>query len=468
MKPLYILLALLFLYGCQNSNKKTNTVFIGGDIINPSNNYVVLYDPQDHVDTLYLDSNNKFSHHFSNFNPGIHSFVHGGKHQSILLEANDSIMMHINTHDFDGSLAYNGLGSKKNNYLINLLSKLENENRKENAFYNLEPVEFHKIIESKISKKTNDLHLFLKHNPNSDLFIKIGTSSIKYHYFTRKELYPYRHFDPNKLADFKKLPLTFYKFRKDIIYNDKDLKDFYPYYNFMFPHINNLAFEQLITVNTSFTLETNSLEYTEHKLVLIDSLITNSMIKNNLLKYTTRNFISNSKSIDKSYILYQSYLDKSSNTKDKVYIKNLFKNTQSLQPGYQLPAIEVIDNQNNNLNINSILDKITVIYFWDNASRYHFENSHIRVNTLRKLFPNINFIAININSMHTNVWKNMIYTNQFDIKNEFRFTNPSFAKKRLAINYIKKVLIVDKKGFILNATANLFDSFFEDILMSYN
>ena len=106
MKPLYILLGLLFLYGCQNSNKKTNTVFIGGDIINPSNNYVVLYDPQDHVDTLYLDSNNKFSHHFSNFNPGIHSFVHGGKHQAMLLEANDSIMMHINTHDFDGSLTY--------------------------------------------------------------------------------------------------------------------------------------------------------------------------------------------------------------------------------------------------------------------------------------------------------------------------------------------------------------------------
>ena len=202
--------------------------------------------------------------------------------------------------------------------------------------------------------------------------------------------------------------------------------------------------------------------------MLIDSLITNSMIKNNLLKYTTRNFISNSKSIDKSYILYQSYLDKSTNTKDKIYIKNLFKNAQGLQPGYQLPAIEVIDNQNNNLNINSIIDKITVIYFWDNASRYHFENSHIRVNTISKLFPNIDFIAININSMHTNVWKNMIYTNQFDIKNEFRFANPSFAKKRLAINYIKKVLIVDKKGFILNATANLFDSSFEDILKSYN
>ena len=248
---------------------------------------------------------------------------------------------------------------------------------------------------------------------------------------------------------------------------DKELKDFYPYYNFLFPHINNLAIEQLIAVNTNFTLDTNNLEYTDHKLVLIDSLVTNSMIKNNLLKYTTRNFISNSKSIDKSYILYQSFLEKSSNTKDKLYIKSLFKNAQGLQPGYQLPAIEVIDNKNNNLNINSIFNKPTVIYFWDNASRYHFENSHIKVNTLSKLFPTIDFISININSMHTNVWKNMIYTNQFNIENEYRFTNPSFAKKRLAINYIKKILIVDQKGVILNATANLFDASFEDILKFY-
>ena len=467
MKPIHFLLGFLLFCSCQNRDGKINVVFIGGDIINPSNNYVVLYDPEDNVDTLFLSENNKFSHHFTNFNPGIHSFVHGGKHKSILLETNDSIMMHINTHDFDGSLTYNGIGAKKNNYLIELLSKLENENNENNDFYSQEPLIFHKTIETEISNNTEDLHLFLKHNPNSKLFKKIATSSIKYHYFTSKELYPYRHFGGNKISDFIGLPSSFYNFRKEIIYNDKDLKDFYPYYNFLFPHINNLAFEQLIAVNKDFTLDTNNLEYTDHKLVLIDSLVTNSMIKNNLLKYTTRNFISNSKSIDKSYILYQSFLDKSSNTKDKLYIKNLFKNAQGLQPGYQLPAIEVIDNKNNNLNINSMFNKPTVIYFWDNASRYHFENSHIKVNTLSKLFPTIDFISININSMHTNVWKNMIYTNQFNIENEYRFTNPSFAKKRLAINYIKKIIIVDEKGVILNATANLFDASFEDILQLY-
>lgn len=467
-KSIYLFFFIITLYGCQDSEKNNYNVFVGGDIINPLNNYVILYDPKGKVDTLYLNSDHKFSHYLKDFNKGIHSFVHGGKYQSLLLEDNDSLMMHINTHDFEGSLTFNGIGAKKNNYLIDLLSKLENQNSTNNSFYKQQPSDFHESIASGIAKNTKDLNFFLKNNPNSDLFVKIALSTINYHYFTKKELYPHRHFGYKLSTKSEKIPSNFYDFRKEIIYNDIDLKDFYPYYNFLFPHINNLSFEQLTKDQIICDLESNNLEYTDYKLFLIDSLVSNPMIKNNLLKYTVRNFISNSKSIDKSYILYQSYLEKSSNIKDKIYIKNLFKNTQGLQPGFQLPPIEVIDSNNIKSNINSIINNISVIYFWDNASRFHFENSHIKVNTLTELFPKIKFIAINVNSMNTNAWKNMIYAKRYNINNEYRFTNPSFAKKRLAINYIKKVLIVDKNGFILNASADLFNSNIEDILENYN
>jgi len=468
MKSIHLLFVLLFVVGCKNSDQVASAVFIGGDIINPSNNYVVLYDTQNRIDTLYLNSENRFLYHFTDFKPGIHSFVHGGKHQSILLEVSDSIMMHINTHDFDESIVYNGFGAKKNNYLINLLLKLEKEDSQTNEFYEKSPEEYYQNIETLITQNISELELFLKTNPNSELFKKIAIASIKYHYFMRKELYPYRHFGKNNLTNFKEIPSHFYDFRKEIVYNDLDLKDFYPYYNYLFPHINNLALEQLILSKEGFNLDDHKLEYTIRKLELIDSLVTKTMIKNNLLKYTTRNFISNSISIDQSYILYQSFLEKSSNDKDKRYIKNLFKNAQGLQPGFPLPPIEVINNKNETLNINTIFDKTSVIYFWDNASRYHFENSHIKVKTLQKMYPNIDFIAININAMHTNVWKNMIYANRFKIDNEYRFSDPSYAKKRLAINYIKKIIIVDKEGVILNSTVDLFAPEFIKLLRQYD
>ena len=468
MKPLYVFFGLFLVLSCHKTHKTSRAVFIGGDIINPTNDYVVLYDTKDQIDTLFLNTENRFAYRFSDFKPGIHSFVHGGKHQSILLEAQDSIMMHINTHDFDESIVFNGDGAKKNNYLINVLLKLEKEDSQTNAAYAKSPFEFHQNIETLITKNLNELQLFLKKNPNSDLFNKIATASIKYHYFMRKELYPYRHFGKNNLTNLKELPSDFYAFRNDIVYNDIDLKDFYPYYNYLFPHINNLALEQLILTKKGFNLDDHKLDYTIRKLELIDSLVTNTMIKNNLLKYTTRNFISNATSIDQSYILYQSFLDKSSNDKDKKYIKNLFKHAQGLQPGFQLPPIEVINNKNETLNINTIFDKTSVIYFWDNASRYHFENSHIKVKTLQKRYPNIDFIAININAMHTNVWRNMIYGNRFKIDNEYRFSDPSYAKKRLAINHIKKVLIVDKDGVILNSTVDLFAPEFTKFLKFYD
>lgn len=468
MKPLYFFCGLLIFASCQTSSEDNKVVFVGGDIVNPSIDYVILYDTQDNTDTLYLNDKNRFSHYFTTFNPGIHSFVHGGKYQSILLEENDSIMMHINTYDFDESIVYNGNGAKKNNYLINLMLKLEKEDRNIYAPFTQSPEDFQRSIEALISKNTNDLESFLKTNPNSKLFEKIALSSIKYHYFTQKELYPFRHFGVNSLMNFKKLPSNFYSFREDIVYNDIDLKDFYPYYNFLFPHINNLALEQLTSSNSEFTLKKHKLDYTSLKLDLVDSLVTNTMIKNNLLKYITRNFISNSNSIDQSYILYQSFLEKSTNAKDKKYIKDLFKNAQGLQPSYPLPEIEVINHKNETQNINTIINKTTVIYFWDNASRYHFENSHIRVKTLQEQYPNIDFVSININSMHTYAWKNMFFGNQFNINNEYRFADPSYAKKRLAINYIKKVLVVDSEGVILNATADLFDPSFELVLKQYN
>ena len=83
MKPIYLLYGLLIFVGCQTSPEETKPVFVGGDIINPSNNYVVLYDTQNNIDTLYLNEDNRFSHHFTNFKAGIHSFVHGGKYQSM-------------------------------------------------------------------------------------------------------------------------------------------------------------------------------------------------------------------------------------------------------------------------------------------------------------------------------------------------------------------------------------------------
>lgn len=110
---LIITLLCIALTGCNSKQTGCGEAYIGGEIINPNSDYLVLYDNTAPIDTVYLDENNRFSRKIENLNSGLHSFVHGGEYQVIILEPSDSILLRLNTLDFDESLVFTGKGSKK-------------------------------------------------------------------------------------------------------------------------------------------------------------------------------------------------------------------------------------------------------------------------------------------------------------------------------------------------------------------
>ena len=244
-KLLLILLAFIALASCDSKpDSSCGQAFIGGEIINPINDHLILYDDTSLIDTLYLDKDNRFSYKLETLSPGLHSFTHGGENQIIILEPNDSVMIRLNTLDFDESLVFTGRGAKKNNYLINLFVKLESEDNIMYEFSKLEPHEFQLKLDSIKQEKVNDLNHFIEKYKGSDLFKKIANAGINYSYYSSQELYPLRHFGMDNPINLDSLPNGYYNFRKNIDYNDGDLKDFYPYYILMFNHFNNLASEK--------------------------------------------------------------------------------------------------------------------------------------------------------------------------------------------------------------------------------
>ena len=93
--------------GCNSNGDNSDIAYIGGEIVNPKNNSVILYNTKGKVaDTFELDANNRFIHKISNLQPGLYSIRHGGEYQMVLLEPNDSIMFRLNTYDFDESLVF--------------------------------------------------------------------------------------------------------------------------------------------------------------------------------------------------------------------------------------------------------------------------------------------------------------------------------------------------------------------------
>ena len=453
----YIILVTLicaFLLGCKEDSSRCGSVYFGGEIINPNSDNIIIYADNDKaIDTLFLDENNRFHHVIENLNSGLHSFYHGGEEQFMVLEANDSVMLRLNTLDFDESLVFSGKGAKKNNYLISLFLELEAERGE--IMYDLskkEPEIFKHSLDSIKDVKYNKLKKFNEKNFNTELFNTIASATIDYHYYANHEVYPYRHYGNKNLVNRKELPSNFYDYRDHISYDIDELKVFKPYTNFLYPHINNLSLENYFKVSGDTIFNSNSVIYNLTKLHLIDSLIGNELIRNRMLKNVARNYLSFNATESSSDQVYASFMEKSTNKYHEDFIKSLYGSSQKLRPGNQLPSIEVINIKNQVVNLTSIINKPTIIYFWSTASKHHFKESHLKINELRETHPHFNFISINLNSDNSSVWKRMLKQYSFPLENEYRFRNPNIAKNILAINNIYKVMIVDENNTIIANT----------------
>ncbi|AXT20518.1 hypothetical protein D7030_05175 [Flavobacteriaceae bacterium AU392] len=467
-------LLLLFIFSlhfsCDSNGKTSGEAFIGGEIVNPNNDYLILYDINKAVDTLYLDENNRFSYNVSDLKSGLHYFAHGGESQIVLLEPQDSVLIRLNTLEFDESLVFSGKGSKKNNYLISLFMTQESEFRDVFQYSKLNPKVFQSKLDSIRSKKYTKLNAFNEKYDPSDLFKKITKANIDYNYYRNKELYCSWHFGNNKIIDHSLLPSDFFDFRKDVNYNNEDLEAFYPYRNFLFPHFNNLAKDRYFKNNKGETiLNRRNIEYNLIKLQLMDSLIQSKSMRNRLMRDVTRSFLSNSYSIEDSEAMYNSFVAKNTNERYADQINDLYNTQKRLQPGRQLPEVEIINSNNEMLTISSVAkEKPTVIYFWENANANQFINSHEKANRFRKEYPNVNFIAINISQTSNYSWKRILAQHDYELTNEYKFRNPRTARHILAVNSVSKVIVIDTDNTIITSNTSLFRQDILNILKKIN
>ncbi|MGV8814655.1 MAG: TlpA family protein disulfide reductase [Gelidibacter sp.] len=469
---IHIISLMLFatLFSCQKDSDKDGTyAYFGGEIINPNNDYVLLLSPNHKFDTLFLDDSNRFFKKIDNLKPGLYTFTHGGEYQMALLEGRDSVMVRLNTVDFDESLVFTGDGAKKNNFLIKIF--LENEKDQEN-FINvsqLTPERFDQYIDSARTKRIDEFLEFSDKNRLSELFNNVAETSINYGYFSAKEMYPFGYYGYRNLRKYQDLPSTFYDYRKDIDYNNAALSDYFIYNRFLYSHFNNVAlnaFYKDAPVDTIFNR--HSLIYNLEKLKLMDEYISNDTIKNKLLKNTTRDFISMCEDSTETAKLIASYLDKSTNPKDKAYIKRLSVALKQLKPGKILPNVELLSYENERYKLSDLIAKPTVIYFWSSNLKIHYKNSHFKSQELRKKYPNIDFIAININDNDNRYWKKTLNEFKFSTSNEYQFANPDDGKQTLAINTIYKMIVIDKDMRIVDSYYNMFQRQFEDVLKGLN
>ena len=115
-----ILVSIIFIFSSCNNKNSSDDFFLGGEIINPSSNYVNFYYNNIKIDSLELDSENKFFKKIENIKPGIYRIEHLPENQYIIIENGDSLWIRVNVEDFKESLTFSGKGSSKNNFLVDI------------------------------------------------------------------------------------------------------------------------------------------------------------------------------------------------------------------------------------------------------------------------------------------------------------------------------------------------------------
>ncbi len=455
------------LCSCESSDKVIREyTYFGGEIVNPNSDYVIISKGDEPGDTIPLDKNNRFFYKIKNLEEGLYSFKHKPENQLVILEKGDSLLIRLNTLEFDESLVFTGDGSRKNNFLIDMFLQNEQERAKlERTDLQLSPSYFKKNQDSLLAQKVKAYTKLTSKYKLSALAKKLTQASFIFDYYTRHELYFHSRYGIGGMDSAKDLQKSFFDFRKDINFNDDDLKNLYAYNRYLNYYVTNSS---LSNYNKEFSYYRARIGNVIYRLDLIDSLVKHPYIKNNLLRRVTTNFLLDSKKNHESSKVLKHYLSVSSNKKSQKELIKLSKAISRLRPNKTIPDQELITSNGDRIKLSSLFNKsITALYFWSMESKDHYIRAHKKASYLSALYPEIDFIAINTDDDQTKNWLKTIKRHHYNLGKEYEFKYPKCSSAELVIHSSNKVILVDQDGKIINEKANLFSSVFEKQLMQY-
>ncbi len=464
IKKLLLLVTLSFtLFSCKNNEDiSSNTTWIGGEIVNPLDDYVIFYQGEHIIDSIKLNKDNHFIYKAENLKAGLYSFSHK-EYQVFYLEPSDSLMLRVNTIDFDESLSYTGIGAERNNFLIEMFLHNEAEIDLMPKLYKLPPLDFEKALDSlkKIRITIYDDYV-IKHEPNSE-FRNVAEASINYDYYSKKEIYITANNSKKGHVNYIEIPNSFYKYRKNIDFGSETLRSYFPYYRFLFRYFNNKALEK--NKETDF-YNKNSFTHSYSKIKIIDSTITNNSLKNSLVRNIAGSYLLSCNSRENQEKILALFQETNTNSKHLKEITELAEASMKLTPGNDIPNLFLVTAENTLKAMHGIINNPTVFYLWSGDTDKHYKNIHYRAKELNSKFPEYDFIGINTDSDYSN-WIQTVTKQGYNKGKQYQFEDISKAEKSLVIYSMNKTIIVDENAKIINGGTNLFNKNIEEVLLGY-
>jgi len=449
LKYKLLLISLLIISGCVSDKIAVDTTYFGGKIINPKSKQIYFLKNDKLVDSVELDTKNKFLFKFDSLKVGLYTFKHGTQIQFVFLEPSDSLLLRLNYWDFDESLVFSGKGAEKNNLLLNIFLQNEKEDKLIFKHYSLDYASFDSKIDSLLQVKK----LLYKQHKNevvetNPLFEEYVNTAIHYPLYKKKEAYPFHNKRILKQDTYPKINPTFYKYRKNVDFKNKELQNFYAYSGYMRDYLKHISYEKEI-INKGSHRKVNFIETTANHIQL--QKLKNRFLNEGMWNLLLDDRISKSEKNRAKELFFANCTD----VEIKKNIDNLIKASDISKNETQLPSIQAFNLKDDLVNINSISKgRNSVIYFWPKGLR-QIENLSKRITYLEKQHPEIKFIGIDAQNIDYN-WKAYVKSNNFDVNNQFRLDINAELNKWILIDYSRAIL-VDKNGIIKNGFTHFFN-----------
>ena len=459
----YVFLSLIVV-ACQSKNgpETCGSAWIGGQIVNPKTDYVIISHNRNASDTVYLDDNNFFRYHIKAADPGLYYFQHF-EFQAMFVEPGDSIMLRVNTLEFDESLTYTGPGAAKNNFLTELFLLNESADQEILSFYNLPPNSFTQKMDSVRSVRQEFLEEFTNTNESSKTFLAVANAAIDYAIYGKMELYVSSNNKRQRYGEQKEIPAEFFEYRKKLDLGHEDLRTYYPYFRCLGYYFDNLAFD---AIDGQKEFNRMSFEHNWHKMDLIESKITNDSLKQSLLKNTVINYFIHAENTEHMALITDKFNNYNQSSEDQKVIMELSEIALRLMPNQPLVDVQLVNYENRTVGIQEVINRPTVIYFWSLDSPMHVKNIHQRISELRGKYPEFDFIGINVDDQFKK-WKRLVQHESYRTEHEFQFEDFEKAGMALLINSVNKTMMIDANGEIIDPHTNIFSLDAEQKLLNY-
>lgn len=449
---LFTLLGLFLVFsGCNNKDELAYTYF-GGKIKNPKDKYVYFTKGMKVLDSASLDDHNKFSFKLDSLDIGLYTFKHGGEFQYIYLEPKDSLLMYLNTWDFDESLIFSGKGSGKNNYLINLYLQQEKTEKDFKKNYRLDEADFTAVIDEGIKKQLNLYNEFLatEEEPPSAFFDKLAKTGIYVPFYFYKERYAYNHKKAMGLEKSPELSDDFYSYRNMIELNDESLLDYGWNLAFINTFLYNLAHDEKMKdpENKIFELEL---------MKIVDDRIHVEDFKNSLLSKGAWGSLSNNHlSKESSEKVYSYFYEHCTNENYKNEFKKSLAQKEKIRDGSEMPKLMAYNLDNSEVEINTLIkNSNAVIYFWP-AELGRIEMLNEKLHYLKRHHPEVVFIGIERNKTDEE-WKEFVTSKKLPKEYQFKLAKNSDSYSWYEGD-MERTIIVNDQGKVENGYLFFLDS----------